>query len=140
MLRDLWCQPQLHTNCGRVHSPKILRGLICRNVRRCLAKKLKSTSASLLIWKLVANAHPLRYASTQPRPLIYNLSILVTCFPNCHPCQSPKTHYAKSTTRPEHTHRPKNHLNLTMTISFFDQFASPTCLGIPLMALAIALP
>nr|QHI42763.1 ATP synthase F0 subunit 6 [Arnoglossus laterna] len=27
-----------------------------------------------------------------------------------------------------------------MTMSFFDQFASPTCLGIPLMALAIALP
>lgn len=27
-----------------------------------------------------------------------------------------------------------------MILSFFDQFASPTCLGIPLMALAIALP
>nr|YP_009688026.1 ATP synthase F0 subunit 6 [Psettina iijimae]AKA95079.1 ATP synthase subunit 6 [Psettina iijimae] len=27
-----------------------------------------------------------------------------------------------------------------MMLSFFDQFASPTCLGIPLMALAIALP
>lgn len=61
-------------------------------------------------------------------------------FPHDYSHQSTKSYFTKWT-NPGKCRKTQNWiLRLTMAISFFDQFASPSYLGVPLIAIAITLP
>ncbi|KAF7644619.1 hypothetical protein LDENG_00218960 [Lucifuga dentata] len=64
----------------------------------------------------------------------------MTSLHNRNPLKNPSPHLPQRTSLTK-CENPKNRtLKLAMTLSFFDQFMSPTLLGIPLIALALSLP
>ena len=59
---------------------------------------------------------------------------------NHYPTKGPQPHFPLRAHLSKHRETQNKPLKLTMALNFFDQFASPSLYGIPLIALALTLP
>lgn len=88
----------------------------------------------------MATNHPWRYATTRHQPLIkYSAPLLSSAINYC-TLSSSDLYLPKWSYTPRYVTPHIRTLKLTMVLNFFNQFASPTLLGIPLVALALLLP